>query len=75
MSFERQLSEIDAVLKAKDENREKVITFSREVIRRSGSAVLAIHKGEWQVAADAIADAQRSLEGALEVCNGQPEFY
>lgn len=75
MSFERQLSEIDAVLKAKDGNREKVITFSREIIRRSGSAVLAIHKGEWQAATDAIAEARSSLEGALEVCDGQQEFY
>jgi len=75
MSFDRQLSEIDAVLKAKDGKREKVIAFSREIIRRSGSAILAIHKGDWQAAAGSLAEAQKALEGALEVCSGQQEFY
>jgi len=75
MGFERQLSEIDAVLKAKDGDRERVIAFSREIIRRSGSAVLAIHKGDRQAAEGSIAEARRALEGALEVCAGQQEFY
>ncbi len=75
MSFDRQLSEIDAVLKAKDGNREKVIAFSREIIRRSGSAVLAIHKGDWEAAAQSLDEARKALEGALKVCKKQREFY
>jgi len=73
--MERILADIDAALKSKDAKREKVIAFSREIIRRSGSAVLAVHKQDEAAKALNLKEAQAALEGALEICREQQEFY
>ena len=74
MKFDRQIAEIDAVLKAKDEYREKIISLSRDIVRRSGSAVLAIHKKDEEGTGSNIAAARQSLEAALDACRLQPEY-
>lgn len=73
--MEKILADIDAVLKSKDAKREKVISFSREIIRRSGSAVLAVHKQDEDAKALNLREARAALEGALEICGEQQEFY
>lgn len=75
MSFDYIIADIDAVLKTKDERRERVVTLSREIIRRTGSAVLAVHKQDKEGASENLRLAGEGIEAALEVCKGQPEFY
>jgi translin len=66
---------IDSTLKAKDEKREKVIVHSREVIRRAGSAVLAVHKKDRKGLTESMEAAGVALEAAIAVCKQQQEFY
>lgn len=75
MSLETIISDIDSALKAKDVKREKVITHSREVIRKAGSAVLAVHKRDKKALAESMEGATAALEAALAICEGQQEFF
>lgn len=74
MGIDKIIAEIDVVLKAKDEKRERVITHSREIIRRSGSAVLAVHKKDATAAKENLGAARAALEASLAICREQPEF-
>jgi translin len=69
------MTSIDLALKAKDEKREKVIALSREIIRRSGSAVLAVHRQDEEGANESLKEAGEALNVSLEICKKQPEFY
>ncbi len=75
MGLEAIITDIDSTLRAKDEKREKVITYSREVIRRAGSSVLAVHKRDRKALAENIEAAKAALEAALTLCRVQQEFY
>lgn len=75
MKFEGIMEEIALSLKAKDAKREEIITQSREIIRRSGSAVLSIHRGEFEAAEESLKAAREALEGALQACMDFHEFY
>jgi translin len=68
------VSEINRTLKLKDERRERLISYSREVIRRSGSTILAIHRGDSASAAENLEAARQALHSSLEVCRDQPEY-
>lgn len=74
MGIDKIIAEIDVVLKAKDEKRERVITHSREIIRRSGSAVLAVHKKDATAVRENLEAARAALEASLAICREQPEF-
>lgn len=74
MEIDDIISEINKSLKLKDERREKLISYSREVIRRSGSAILAIHRGDSGSASEHLEAARQTLQSALEVCREQPEY-
>ena len=75
MGLDKIVSDMDGILKAKDEKREKVIAYSREIIRRSGSAVLAIHKKDDEGVRENLDAARAALESSLEICKEQPEYY
>ncbi|XRH75008.1 MAG: hypothetical protein ACO0C9_05770 [Candidatus Methanosuratincola verstraetei] len=75
LKFEGIMEEIALSLKAKDAKREEIITQSREIIRRSGSAVLSIHRGEFEAAEESLKAAREALEGALQACMDFHEFY
>jgi len=75
VGLEAIITDIDSTLRAKDEKREKVITYSREVIRRAGSSVLAVHKRDRKALAENIEAAKAALEAALTLCRVQQEFY
>lgn len=75
MRIDGIINDIDATLKQKDGKREKVIVLSREVIRRSGSAVLAIHKKDREGVKESMEAAGAALEAAIKVCKEQQEFY
>jgi len=74
LGIDKIIGEIDVVLKAKDEKRERVITHSREIIRRSGSAVLAVHKKDATAVRENLEAARAALEASLAICREQPEF-
>jgi translin len=74
LGIDKIIGEIDVVLKAKDEKRERVITHSREIIRRSGSAVLAVHKKDATAVRENLEAARAALEASLVICREQPEF-
>lgn len=75
MNIDSIIKDIDSTLRAKDEKREKVIIHSREVIRRAGSAVLAIHKKDKEGLKESMKGAEAALGAALEVCKRQEELY
>jgi len=75
LGLDKIVSDMDGILKAKDEKREKVIAYSREIIRRSGSAVLAIHKKDDEGVRENLDAARAALESSLEICKEQPEYY
>jgi translin len=75
VSLETIINDIDSILKAKDETREKVITHSREVIRRAGSSVLAVHKRDKKALDENMDAAKAALEAALDLCRVQQEYY
>lgn len=75
MSLESIINDIDSCLREKDANREKVIAHSREIIRRSGSAVLAIHRRDRKGAKESMKAAAEALEEALQLCRQQQEFF
>jgi len=75
LSIDSIINDIDSTLKAKDEMREKVIVHSREVIRRAGSAVLAVHKKDRKGLAGNMKVAKIAIDAALLVCRQQQEFY
>jgi len=75
LGLDKIMSDVDAVLRAKDGKREKAISYSREIIRRSGSAILAIHKKEEKGAKENLDAARKVLEYSLEICKEQPEYY
>jgi translin len=74
LGIENIIAEIDVVLKAKDGKREMIITHSREIIRRSGSAVLAVHKKDAKSVRENLEAARTALEASLKICREQPEF-
>ncbi|MDI9644165.1 MAG: hypothetical protein QFX35_02965 [Candidatus Verstraetearchaeota archaeon] len=75
MKFEKIMEEIDNALKVKDAKREELIIHSREMIRRSGSAVLCIHRGDFQGAEENLRAAKGALESALRGCAELPEYF
>lgn len=75
MGLDKIISDVDAVLRAKDAKREKAISYSREIIRRSGSAILAIHKKDEKGAKENLEAARTALNASLEICKEQPEYY
>ncbi|MBC7121242.1 MAG: haloacid dehalogenase [Candidatus Methanosuratus sp.] len=75
MKFEGIMEEIDRSLKAKDAKRENIILQSREIIRRAGSAVLSIHRGDYATAEEHLEAARAALDGARCACVDFPEFY
>lgn len=75
MKFEGIMEEIALSLKAKDEKREEIISQSREIIRKSGSAILLIHRCEFEAAEESLKAAWEALERALQTCKDFNEFY
>lgn len=68
------ISEINRTLRLKDERREKLISYSREVIRRAGSTILAIHRGDTADALENLEAARQALRNSYEICRDQPEY-
>ncbi len=75
MDIEGIMKDIDSSLRAKDEKREKVIIHSREVIRRAGSAVLAVHKRDIDGLEENMKQAKTALDAALKICRKHREFF
>ncbi|MGQ9759246.1 MAG: hypothetical protein ACUVQ5_01540 [Candidatus Methanomethylicaceae archaeon] len=74
MEVEEIISEINRILKAKDEKRERLIAYSRDIIRRAGSAILAIHRGDIAGAKENLEAARQALASSLDLCKDQPEY-
>lgn len=68
------MSEIEELLKQKDENREILIMNSREIVRKSGNAILAFHKNDLDRAVKLLDQAKKLLEDSLDICNRFPEY-
>ncbi len=54
--------------------RERAITGSRKVIRSSGNAIRALHRGEWSAADDLIGEAGRLLGEIADALGDHPEM-
>jgi len=63
-----------AILDARFAAREKGITGSRRVIRSSANGIRALHRGEWDPAAELIADAGTLLAEISSALEGHPDI-
>ena len=68
------LDEIRSILDARFGAREKGITGSRKVIRASANGIRALHRGEWEAAAELIDEAGALLAEIDEALAGHPEM-
>jgi translin len=68
------VSDARAVLDARFAARERGITDSRKVIRASANGIRALHRGEWDKAAELIGEAKSFLDGITEALAGNPEL-
>ncbi|MCS7097767.1 MAG: hypothetical protein NZ922_02170 [Candidatus Methanomethyliaceae archaeon] len=68
------IMEVEKILKEKDENREKLIINSREIIRRSGNAILAFHRRDLDKTLSLLNQAREILETSLNICERFPEY-
>ena len=66
---------IDSYLSERDKVREEAIRLSRDVIRYSGWAVTAVHKGDLAEAGEHLARAEEAARLLLEKTRGYPELY
>lgn len=74
VDLEAIISEIEEILKQKDEKREILIMNAREIIRKSGNAILAFHKKDLDKAMKLLDQARKLLEDSLNICNQFPEY-
>lgn len=74
VDLEAIISEIEELLKQKDEKREILIMNSREIIKKSGNAILAFHKKDLDKAMKLLDQAKKLLEDSLNICNQFPEY-
>lgn len=74
INLENIIFEIEELLKQKDEKREILIINSREIIRKSGNAILAFHKKDLDKAMKLLDQAKKLLEDSLNICNQFPEY-
>jgi translin len=68
------VSDARTVLDSRFAARERGITDSRKVIRASANGIRALHRGEWDKAAELIAEAGQLLAGITEALQGHPEL-
>ena len=66
---------IDSYLAERDRVREEAIRLSRDVIRYSGWAVTAVHKGDLGEASRHLEQAEAAARRLLEITRGYPELY
>lgn len=66
---------IDSYLSERDRVREEAIRLSRDVVRSSGWAVTAVHKGDMDEAMRHLADAEEKTRRLLEITRPYPELY
>ena len=55
--------------------RERGLRISRQVIRLSANAIRAVHRGEFQLAKDLIAEGKTSLMESVPILQTNPEIY
>ena len=55
--------------------REKALSISRSVIRFSANAIRAVHRGEFEEAANLIDDARNKLKETEDIRSKNPEIY
>ncbi len=68
----------DAALQAfgqRHDARERGLRISRQVIRLSANAIRAVHRGEFQLAKDLIAEGKSSLMESIPFLQTNPEIY
>jgi translin len=66
--------EAHSVLDARFKAREKGIAGSRKVIRASANGIRALHRGEWEAAADLIAQAGAELAEITTALSDHPDI-
>ncbi len=66
---------IDSYLSERDKVREEAIRLSRDVVRSSGWAVTAVHKGNMEEARAHLSEAEEKTRRLLEITRPYPELY
>ncbi|MDI6799853.1 MAG: haloacid dehalogenase [Actinomycetota bacterium] len=71
----RMAEEIRANFDAKEEAREKALASSRSAIKSATGAVRAIHKREYKMAEELLAEARRNLDQSKQRLASYPDIY
>ncbi len=75
MEIEEILDSIRKVLDEKDSLREEALKVTREIVRLSGDAVKAIHRGELNLAEERLSEAGRRVNLLRETLKNHPDLY
>ncbi len=75
MGIEGIIKEIMAVLDEKDVLREEALRLTREVIRLSGDAVKAVHRGDFESARKQLDEAREIVKKLREKLARHPDLY
>lgn len=58
-----------------DRARERSLDYSRQIIRNSGDAIKAIHRGEWEAADSLVSEIQAMVKQVNEMLSDMPDIY
>ncbi|ASJ12318.1 translin family protein [Thermococcus thioreducens] len=75
MGLKEIISEIREVLDEKDALREEALRLTREIVRLSGDAIKALHRGEMAKAEERLKLARRKVEELSEKLREHPDLY
>ncbi len=70
---DRVAEEARQALQAKFEARERGLTLSREAVRNSANAIRAVHRNEWERAAELLAAAREAIRAAQRALAPHPD--
>ncbi|MFP4118649.1 MAG: hypothetical protein ACLFTH_01185 [Candidatus Woesearchaeota archaeon] len=66
-TLKNELSEIKNTIEADDENREKIIKISRDIVRPAKHAIHSLHRNEYEKAKSQLEKAKESIEEAYKL--------
>lgn len=74
-TLERDILEVDKILRVKDNVREETIRLSREIIRDSGEAIRMIHLGRFNEATNSIFNATEKVKILINKLKEHPDLF
>jgi len=75
MEINKIIEEIREILDEKDALREKALSMTREIVRLSGDAIKALHRGDFKLARSRISKAEEKVKSLKELVKDHQDLY